>query len=721
MNPPPASFATNPVPALIARRTTVLAPPSLSTINHLDGATHPAGRNAGTSATRAAQERRVAGSQAPPRVSHTHHRSDLQQAVSQPTAAVPISTRENISTSKSWSSGLALKNANYPTATASSTHHEFVLHPTFRSDAEHRGDVLVRVEGVDFFVHKHILLFSSPFFASVLLGEWKESRLSTLLDDDELADAADAAGSADDSPAEVEANQTQESPVCNEDPQADGIVSASDTASPAVANLALQAQALEGNDAATVERVVVHPEPSTDKLALDAEAGDVQDPDHLVTDSRRRSLLRASYHTALWSQEDAATSSCSIVDSPLPAGSSAEDSGLTAQSADEGSADEGASVSGTDEDGDAVQRSEAADAERQERKQAAAESRRVRSKSKHLAARLTLRKLESASKLQTIPTRSTSKTGSSLVAVATQGARSSDASPLARLESLATPPLSRRASCEVGATPPPEAPAGQGFDESRVAAEERTEQRGGGGRGGRYRGVVAVVELEEEAAGTFHDFLFHIYPHLDLAVTWWNCGPLLRFADKFQVPYLRRSCVNFLRAALAGRPIEAMRLAELHGMDDLYKEASRHVLDNFAAWEVEELECLSKETLLKLERKRTWFLERLLKLGLANPARDYECHASCADPQTCARLLHDKWQSAYANAFRFSPPQPSVIFRHLRELDNASVLHMSACQSAARSWVQGLFDRMFSLGTLHTPRQFLAIKLEPPTKTPHTL
>ncbi len=717
MNPPPASFSTNPVPALIARRTTVLVPPSLSTINHLDGATLAAGRDAGTSAARGAQERRVAGSQALPRVSHSHHRSDLQQAVSQPTAAVPISTRENISTSKSWSSGLALKNANYATATASSTHHEFVLHPTFRSDAEHRGDVLVRVEGVDFFVHKHILLFSSPFFASVLLGDWKESRLSTLLNDDELADAAAAQGSTDDSPGEVEADQTQESPVCNEDPQADGIVSASDTASPAAGNLALQAP--EGNDAASVDRVVVHPEPSTDKLALAAEAGDVQDPEHLVTDSRRRSLLRASYHTALWSQEDAATSSCSIADSALPAGSSAEDSGHTAESTDDGSVDEGPSVSVTDEDGDTAQRFKTADVERQERKQAAAESRRVRSKSKHLAARLTLRKLESASKLQTIPTRSTSKTGSSLVAAST-GASSSGASPLARLELLATPPLSRRTSCEVGAAPPPEAPAGTVCDESKAAAEERSAKRGAS-RGGRYRGVVAVVELEEEAAGTFHDFLFHIYPHLDLAVTWWNCGPLLRFADKFQVPYLRRSCVNFLRAALAGRPIEAMRLAELHGMDDLYKEASRHVLDNFAAWEVEELECLSKETLLKLERKRTWFLERLLKLGLANPARDYECHASCADPQTCARLLHDKWQSAYANAFRFSPPQPSVIFRHLRELDNASVLHMSACQSAARSWVQGLFDRMFSLGTLHTPRQFLAIKLEPPTKTPHTL
>lgn len=161
-----------------------------------------------------------------------------------------------------------------------------------------------------------------------------------------------------------------------------------------------------------------------------------------------------------------------------------------------------------------------------------------------------------------------------------------------------------------------------------------------------------------------------------------------------------------------------MALSERHGLEDVYREASRHVLENMPSWEPEELEILSSETLLKLERKRTWFLERLLKLGLANPIRDYECHAACPDPPNCARLLHERWRSQYANAFKFGPPQPSIIWRHLRELEiNASSTTnappMSACQSSSKAWVQLLFDRMYGLPTHGmTHPKFLSIKLD---------
>jgi len=160
-----------------------------------------------------------------------------------------------------------------------------------------------------------------------------------------------------------------------------------------------------------------------------------------------------------------------------------------------------------------------------------------------------------------------------------------------------------------------------------------------------------------------------------------------------------------------------MALGERHGLEDVYREASRHVLENMPSWEPEELEILSSDTLLRLERKRTWFLERLLKLGLANPARDYECHAACPDPQNCARLLHERWRSQYANAFKYGPPQPSIIWRHLRELESGgstfTATTMSACQSSSKAWVQLLFDRMYGLPTHGmTIPKFLSIKLD---------
>ncbi|TKY89498.1 hypothetical protein EX895_002029 [Sporisorium graminicola] len=726
-----SGFTSNPVPALIARRTTVLAPPSLSTVNHLDGAS-------AASATAASTPSLPASSIPRPSTTTTarRHRPDLQQAVSQPTAAVPISTRENISTSKSWSSNHLLRpsGSGYQRKPFDSSGDEggFAVHPTFRSDAEWRGDVLVRVDGVEFWVHKDVLLFSSPFFQSVLTGGWSESRLSRLM----LSE-------------EEEHEQERNKDATESDSSRD--VPSRDTGSTNMASLLSPRQDAAREDGPSQPVVVT-------ELAAESpselEAGNLVhtelDTEHLGGEARRRSLLRASYHTALWSQDDDSRASPTLsqsaatfedtIEEPDGAGDdSVEGAGSAIEHDSMEDADEGAGFfanrAAVEDDEEAEVDEEPAKREKDGR---ASQAKQLRSNSKQVATRLTLRKLESAKREKKIPTRSTSRAVDVGCDEVDKATRSHE-----RMESLATPPMSRR-------------PSNDGFGDTDAAMP--TAQPAGSRPSDtlphRYRGIISAIDLSEESASTFHDFLFHIYPHLDLSVTWYNCGPLLRFSDKFQVPYLRRACITFLRAALAGRPIEAMRLAELHTIDDLYREASRHVLDNFAAWQADELEVLSNETLLKLERKRTWFLERLLKLGLANPGRDYECHAACPDPQACARALHDKWQSAYKAAFRYHPPQPSVIFRYLRELDSigngaaaggggggigvgagglalsaataaavgsggggggagaGTALQLSNCQTTARVWVQGLFDRMFELGTLHTGRLFLAVKLD---------
>lgn len=96
------------------------------------------------------------------------------------------------------------------------------------------------------------------------------------------------------------------------------------------------------------------------------------------------------------------------------------------------------------------------------------------------------------------------------------------------------------------------------------------------------------------------DVLSKYVGDLELLVTWANIFALFDFADKFAVPHLHRACTTFLRAAHAGRPIDAMALSERHSVEDVYREASRHVLDNMAAWKPEELAILSSDTLLKV-------------------------------------------------------------------------------------------------------------------------
>lgn len=77
------------------------------------------------------------------------------------------------------------------------------------------------------------------------------------------------------------------------------------------------------------------------------------------------------------------------------------------------------------------------------------------------------------------------------------------------------------------------------------------------------------------------------------------------------------------------------------------------VLENPHGWSEEELNTLSKDTLLKLEKRRNWFLERVLKLGSVSIAKEYQCCATCPEPGTCAKMLEEKWRAGYQALFRF--------------------------------------------------------------------
>ncbi|KDQ15188.1 hypothetical protein BOTBODRAFT_158437 [Botryobasidium botryosum FD-172 SS1] len=211
----------------------------------------------------------------------------------------------------------------------------------------------------------------------------------------------------------------------------------------------------------------------------------------------------------------------------------------------------------------------------------------------------------------------------------------------------------------------------------------------------------AVIQLKEEKASTFHDFLKFVYPHLNCTITWNNVEGLMGISHKLVVPSLQAACLDFLLTHAAGKPIKAMRIAEFFQEEELYRESSRFVLDNPGDRSDLELHTLSLDTLWKLEKRRNWFLERVLKLGLVSIAKEYQCCSTCPDPSNCARLLEEKWRQGYHASFRFGPPQPSMVYRYLRLLEGISpplsLTHLS-CQTCAKSWVATLFDRMFSLG-----------------------
>ncbi|EJT48245.1 hypothetical protein A1Q1_02811 [Trichosporon asahii var. asahii CBS 2479] len=165
--------------------------------------------------------------------------------------------------------------------------------------------------------------------------------------------------------------------------------------------------------------------------------------------------------------------------------------------------------------------------------------------------------------------------------------RKKAASPLSSLSSSGVlKPKPKRASTQSGSISTPVRPC------SAPAGE-------------RHRDADCVVELKEESPEAFQDFLYWAYPHLDCKATWTNVE-------------------GFLMTHASGRPVMAIALAEQHGNAELYREASRFLLDQ-PTWDPEEFESLSETTQLKLSKRRTWFLERLLKLGTIDVKKEYTC------------------------------------------------------------------------------------------------
>lgn len=279
------------------------------------------------------------------------------------------------------------------------------------------------------------------------------------------------------------------------------------------------------------------------------------------------------------------------------------------------------------------------------------------------------------------------------------------ASSLSKLEGTRTPTagdiLNRSQETLLNASEGAKTPVPSNRKETQASLDVAHPSQAHSGRKRRSREPLAVIVLKEERAHIFHDFLKYVYPHLECTITWANVEGLMNISHKLCVGSLQKECLSFLLTHAAGRPIKAMRIAEIFGEEELYKEGSRFVLDNPGGWSDEEMATLSRETQLKLEKRRTWFLERVIKLGLTQIAREYQCCSTCPDSSICARQLEEKWRQAYHSVFRFGPCQPSMVYRYLRTLEGISpplsLTHL-ACQTTAKAFVATLFDRMFSLG-----------------------
>jgi hypothetical protein len=104
----------------------------------------------------------------------------------------------------------------------------------------------------------------------------------------------------------------------------------------------------------------------------------------------------------------------------------------------------------------------------------------------------------------------------------------------------------------------------------------------------------------------------------------------MNISQKLSVPALQRQCLTFLLTHAAGRPIKAMRIAELFDEEELYREASRFVLENLNGWTEQEMSSLSQETLLKLEKRSSSYRQFANRSNFA-PADETGSSSACSN------------------------------------------------------------------------------------------
>ncbi|KAG5221341.1 BTB domain-containing protein [Salix suchowensis] len=102
---------------------------------------------------------------------------------------------------------------------------------------------------------------------------------------------------------------------------------------------------------------------------------------------------------------------------------------------------------------------------------------------------------------------------------------------------------------------------------------------------GQYLSRLSQIRLPSVSSPTpFRSLLCMIltfaYASLVCTITWNNVEGLMNISHKLSAPSLQQECLTFLLKSAAGRPIKALRIAELFEEEELYREASRFVLDN---------------------------------------------------------------------------------------------------------------------------------------------
>ncbi|RIA84431.1 BTB/POZ domain-containing protein [Glomus cerebriforme] len=92
---------------------------------------------------------------------------------------------------------------------------------------------------------------------------------------------------------------------------------------------------------------------------------------------------------------------------------------------------------------------------------------------------------------------------------------------------------------------------------------------------------IPKITLENESDSAFEDLLSFIYPTNYFVIDWTNIIEIFRISDKFMINFCFDAAENFLENNFSKDPVLALYLSEKYELKELFKKASKLVLDNF--------------------------------------------------------------------------------------------------------------------------------------------
>ncbi|RIA86336.1 BTB/POZ domain-containing protein [Glomus cerebriforme] len=96
-----------------------------------------------------------------------------------------------------------------------------------------------------------------------------------------------------------------------------------------------------------------------------------------------------------------------------------------------------------------------------------------------------------------------------------------------------------------------------------------------------YNQSIPEITLENESETNFENLLSFIYPKDYIAIDWDNVEEMFRISHKFTINSVFTAAKVFLTNKFEENPLLALYLSEKYEFKELFKEASKLVLNNF--------------------------------------------------------------------------------------------------------------------------------------------